>query len=74
MTLSLGNLSLTTVTLSPRNLKMAANIKVIQSEEYVPQHKLLNCELTENTKTSSRTIFSETSLLEAEGTNSTKRV
>ena len=31
--------------LRKRNLKMAKNIKVIPSEECVPQHKLLTCEL-----------------------------
>ena len=33
------------ILLRKRNLKMAKNIKVIPSEECVPQHKLLICEL-----------------------------
>ena len=33
------------ILLSKRNLQMAKNIKVIPSEECIPQHKLLTCEL-----------------------------
>ena len=60
------------ILLRKRNLKMAKDIKVIPSEECVPQHKLLICEL--RLKTPSQTILSKTSLLEAEGTNCTRRV
>ena len=63
------------ILLTKRNLKMAKDIKVILSEECVPQHKLLICELRLKTqKPHPQTILSKTSLLEVEGTNCTRRV
>ena len=63
------------ILLRKRNLKMAKDIKVIPGEECVPQHKLLICELRLKTpKPHPQTILSKTSLLEAEGTNCTRRV